>query len=97
MKRRALMKKTRPLEGRRIKVSKFLDRNHDAKKFDAIGNKVNEIKIAKRVSDDYDDNEMNEKVVEFPLLQKIDHHSFVCYFVAYGLFNFIYWIDMLSY
>ena len=83
--------------GKKRRSKNISDEHHEFKRFKTLNSKVEQLKIETHSSDAHKTNESNEAAVEVRLAQKIDHRSFIGYFVAYGLFNFFYWIDMLFY
>ena len=90
-------KKIRPLKGKKQRNGTISIKHKEVQKFKALSNKVEQLKHNKQFSDMNEFGDLDELQFEFTLLQKIDYHSFIGSFVAYGLFNFFYWIDMLFY
>ena len=97
MKRRALGKKNPPQKRNRRKFNKIRGQSQSSRKFEELDCKIKELKMKRNLSNQDEITHFEESAVELELLQKIDYHSFVGYIVAYGLFNCIYWIDMLCY
>ena len=81
--------------GKKRESKNISDEHHEFQRFKTQSSKVKQLKIASHSSDAHKTNESNDAAVEVRLAQKIDNRSFIGYFVAYGLFNFFYWIDTL--
>ena len=82
---------------KKIEMNQINDQNHEVQKFEALSLKVKQLKLAKELSDVDQTGELNQGAFELPLLKKIDDCSFIGYLVGYGLFNFVYWVDMILY
>ena len=86
-----------PDEGKKHKFNKMGRKMFRAKRYDSLSHAIKQLKIEKQVSGGKSKIDFGMINEESEFLQKIDHHSFIGCFFAYGLFNCIYWIDMLFY
>ena len=85
------------MENKKRKINQINEQNHEVEKFEALGVKVKQLKLAKEFSDVDQTEILNQEAFELPLLKKIDDYSFFGYLIGYGLFNIFYWVDMILY
>ena len=72
--------------------------NHQSKQLEAVRDKLRQRRMmAKKFSGAYEENVNANAPMEWSSLEMIDCRCFIGYFVAYGVFNLFYWVDMLYY
>ena len=86
----------RPSKSKIHKFNRIDDHHSKSQKSMALRGKVRQLKISKQLSGAHEANESDKLETEVAFLHKIDYYSFIGYLLGYCLFNFVYWINMLS-
>ena len=97
LKRRYMRRKMVPSNLNKQKRSKISGLIPESQKHDSFGGLMKQLQNEMQESNAKEGFYFRNMDDDLEFLLKIDHHSFFGYFIAYGLFNCIYWIDMLLY
>lgn len=87
-----------PLANQEKKVINKTLGNRKSKKMEAVKSKLRQRRNNAIIfSEAHDENARNNTTADLSKFQKIDYRCLIGYVIAYGFFNFFYWIDMLYY